>query len=235
MKLADHWFYAPDSSQTAAVFTPEEAMHATKVLRLREGDDLQWLDGKGGRYRGKLTDISKRSMSAEVVEIAQEAKPADTILAIGQLHDAARMEWLVEKGTELGVTCFLLVGSARVERTRYKLARLEAKCIAAMKQSQRSWLPELRETGFAEALTQTASTPYRYIAHCYEDLLRVEGTSGVPADEGMAIFIGPEGDFTIAEVEEALAATCTPLSLGSARLRSETAALAAILKLRSLV
>ena len=234
MKHADHWFYVPASSSKIVSFPQEEATHAVKVLRLQVGDGIQWLDGQGGRYIGKIITLDKRSLTAEVSSNSKEDKPSPTVLAVGQLHDASRLEWLVEKATELGVTEILLMATSRVERTRYKLPRLEAKIISAVKQSSRAWVPKVKEVSFAEALLTCKDFEARYIAHCYADRERVAGWSAVPQNKSACLFIGPEGDFTVEEVEQAEAAGYSSISLGSARLRTETAAIAALVKLRDL-
>lgn len=234
MKHADHWFYVPTPSSKTVSFPAEEATHAAKVLRLQVGDGIQWLDGLGGRFVGKITKIDKRSLMAETVSSSMEEQPTATVLAVGQLHDAARLEWLVEKATELGVSEILLVATSRVERTRYKLARLEAKIISAVKQSGRAFVPVLKEASFAEALSLCKHMDKRFLAHCYQELERDDTWQAVDQEKSACLFIGPEGDFTVGEIEAANAAGYISVSLGPARLRTETAALAAIVRLRAL-
>ncbi len=234
MKHADHWFFVPDSSTREVSFPAEEAIHAAKVLRLQVGDGIQWLDGKGGRFTGKITSLEKRSLSASVTSSSNEPEKAPTILAVGQLHDASRMEWLVEKATELGVTEIFLVKTERVERTRYKLSRLESKVVSAVKQSSRAWVPRIREVGFTEMLELSKQIESCFLAHCYSDLVRSADWNPVTSDVSACLFIGPEGDFTRKEVELANDAGFESISLGQARLRTETAAIAALVRLRVL-
>lgn len=210
-------------------------MHAAKVLRLQVDDGIQWLDGKGGRFLGRISSIDKRSLVAEVLSSTTEALLSATVLAVGQLHDASRLEWLVEKATELGVTEIMLMATSRVERTRYKMSRLEAKIVSAVKQSGRAWVPQLREVSFAEALSHCKDFDERLIAHCYADLKRNDEWALVEHGKSACLFIGPEGDFTITEVEQAEKTSYQSISLGKARLRTETAAIAALVRLRGLM
>ena len=235
MKYADHWFFVPDSSSKEVSFPSEEAVHAAKVLRLQVGDGIQWLNGKGVRYTGKITVIDKRSLIATVTSSIIDPQVVATVLAVGQLHDASRMEWLVEKATELGVTELLLMRTDRVERTRYKLSRLKSKAISAVKQSGRSWVPRIREVSFLEALDLCKEYENCLLAHCYTDLTRNGDWKPVSSAHSACLFIGPEGDFTRTEVEQAnKTGIIESISLGKARLRTETAAIAALVRLRNL-
>ena len=227
--LPDHWFYAPPTRADAerCHFDTEESRHASKALRLRSGDEIQWMDGVGGRYEGTITDLQRDRMTARVDRSAREAPPRGLRLCVGRLHDAARLEWLVEKATELGATEIVLLDTERVQRTRYRMERLHAKALAATKQSARAYLPQLREDSFEEAVAKTEDA-VRLIAHCYEDLARAPLAGFAAQTQPMALFIGPEGDFTREEVVLAEAHQCHAVSLGSARLRTETAAVAAL-------
>ena len=227
--LPDHWFYAPNDAHAPDLreFPAEEARHASKALRLRVGDDIQWIDGEGGRYEGRIQDISRLRMVAYVTAGTREVPPAPVGLYVGRLHDATRLEWLVEKATELGATEITLLDTERVQRTRYRMERLQAKALAAAKQSARAYLPTIREEDFG-AMVSEADGTLRVIAHCYRDLTR-EPLSGLIADaQPISVFIGPEGDFTRDEVALALASGIRAVSLGTARLRTETAAVAAL-------
>jgi 16S rRNA (uracil1498-N3)-methyltransferase len=234
VKHADHWFYVPDSSSTEVSFPVEEALHAVRVLRLQVGDGIQWINGKGGRFIGTITRIDKRSLTASVKEYSDEPKLAATVLAVGQLHDAGRMEWLAEKATELGVSEILLLSTERVERTRYKMSRLVSKVISAVKQSGRAWVPGIREVSYTQALDLANDYDTCLLAHCYSELDRNKEWKSVPVGQSACLFIGPEGDFTLAEVERASQLGIESIALGSARLRTETAALAALVRLRDL-
>ena len=248
MKLLDHWFYGSTPlGDDGYSFSPEETTHATNALRLGEGDGIQWLDGKGGRYVGVLTKVKRSGMVAEIRSKTVEAAKAPVRLSVGILHDQARLEWLVEKAVELGVSRIDLLQTARVQPSRYKQSRLESKAVAALKQSGGAYLPAIEKGNISDLFLSSggrlspkpgAPAPlFRVIAHCYSDLPRAR--FGTAASEeafgtwdsetlGLHLVIGPEGDFTQEEVASAEAAGFTAVSLGEARLRTETAAIAAL-------
>jgi len=234
VKLADHWFFVPSAASGLVSFPKEEAIHATKVLRLQVGDGIQWIDGQGTRFIGRITSLSKAALVAEVESSSFESQGSKTCLAVGQLHDASRLEWLVEKATELGVSEILLLSTTRVERTRYKMTRLHSKIVSAVKQSGRAWVPRLTEMSFEEALQHCQPLKTRYIAHCYLDQPRKTDWIAEDSRKTVCLFIGPEGDFTVDEVHKAEQAGYRSISLGNARLRTETAAIAGLVKLRNL-
>ncbi len=251
MKLPDHWFYGSAADGHARfTFSPEETTHATKVLRLRVGDALQWLDGAGGRYRGRITDLARSGMSATASTTELEPAPVAVRLSVGILHDSARLEWLIEKAVELRVTEVDLLRTTRVQPARFKMARLLAKAVGAMKQSGGAFLPSISVSTLDEVLAdaggglspkptvgESLHAAVKVIAHCDESLPRTpvaqayrEGLRNFVTPEGPALhlLIGPEGDFTTEEIARAEAAGFDAVSLGSARLRTETAALAAL-------
>ncbi len=255
MKLPDHWFYgSATADDTRFAFSPEETIHATKVLRLREGDVLRWLDGAGGRFEGVITSLKRSGMLTQTRAVIRELPEPVVRLSVGILHDSARLEWLIEKSVELGVTEIDLLHTARVQPNRYKMSRLNSKAVAALKQSGRAYLPAIRELDFtsllakrgaglspkpadASLLRQPSPPQIFLIAHCEDSLHRSPLTKAIAQqraasasapDVGLHLLIGPEGDFTTFEVEEAEAAGFVPVSLGEARLRTETAAIAAL-------
>lgn len=233
MRLPDHWFYTAAAAQPGASveFDALEAAHATKVLRLRSGDGLQWVDGRGGRHRGRISEITRAAMSAVVDSTSTDPPTSPLRLHVGILHDATRLEWLVEKATELGATQVSLLQASRVQRVRYRRERLEAKVLAAVKQSGRAYLPTLAEQSFAEAVSRFAAlggSASGALAHCHTDRPRLRLSEAGAGGGVTDLFIGPEGDFTGAEIDAAAAAGIVGVSIGKVRLRTETAALAAL-------
>lgn len=228
--LPDHWFYGDGGAVGETVaFSPGETVHAVKSLRLRAGDRLQWLDGRGGSYVGDLTTVTPGSMTACVLSQKRHPPPPSRKLAVGILHDPARVEWLCEKATELGATNVTLLQTERVERARYKLARVHTKTVAALKQSRRYYLPSIDEldiSAFIEACASDGGS--KLIAHCYGDIRRTPLRSQPVGLQDLTLMIGPEGDFTREEVAQAVDIGFSPVSLGPSRLRTETAALAAL-------
>ncbi len=234
--LPDHYFYGYETIASDTLtfsFSADEARHATRALRLRVGDELQWTDGRGSFYRGALTEVDRRGMSARVLARQPARAPFPVELGVGVLHDAGRMEWLVEKATELGATRITLLTTSRTERASYKLTRLHGKIIAALKQSGRAFLPELRELPYADILAEgLGGHEVGYVAHCRDELTREPLFERVSASRGSAsgcrLLLGPEGDFTETEIVAATDRGYVGVSLGTARLRSETAAIYAL-------
>ena len=221
----EYLFYAPTVDDAGLyVLDAEEARHASRALRLGVGDELAWTDGRGAGWRGRIEAQQRDGMLLRPARLLPAANTRPLRLIVGALHDAARLEWLAEKATELGVTRFDVVATARTQRTRYRMARLRAKALAAMKQSRRFVLPELKDLPFAEAIATLDGSGV--VAHCHGDLPR-QHMREVPLPLDYVI-IGPEGDLTAEEVADARARGAVPVSLGSTRLRTETAAVSAL-------
>jgi 16S rRNA (uracil1498-N3)-methyltransferase len=232
-------FYSPDLSQGANELSPEEARHCTQVLRKKSGDSIELCDGLGLRAEARILEASKKKVYFEVKNQFQVENPLRPFhLFLSPPKSSNRLEWLIEKGTEIGLYSLNLLQTFHSERRSWRLDRLERLAVAAMKQSGRSHLPKLREAGkFSEALLSDVKGR-KLIAHCDSDFDRngpAERT-GLPEilsvwdaeQEELSLFIGPEGDFSSQELEIAVNAGCQPVHLGEARLRTETAALAAL-------
>ncbi len=223
-------FYCPDIEQTP-VMPEAESGHCVRVLRHAAGDMFEVIDGKGGLYTVRLIDPHPKRAMVEIVS-RTELEPYWTgklILAVAPTKNMDRMEWLVEKGTEIGMDGFVPLLCRFSERKEIKRERLEKTAVSAMKQSLKSALPEIEEiTPFARFIDKYKGFPNKYIAHCVDDgerrLLSREYKPGYDT----VILIGPEGDFSAEEIKMALDAGFTPVSLGDARLRTETAALVAL-------
>lgn len=223
-------FYCPDIEQTP-VMPEAESGHCVRVLRHAAGDMFEVIDGKGGLYTVRLIDPHPKRAMVEIVS-RTELEPYWTgklILAVAPTKNMDRMEWLVEKGTEIGMDSFVPLLCRFSERKEIKRERLEKTAVSAMKQSLKSALPEIEEmTPFARFIDKYKGFPNKYIAHCVDDgerrLLSREYKPGYDT----VILIGPEGDFSAEEIKMALDAGFTPVSLGDARLRTETAALVAL-------
>lgn len=246
-----HLFYSPDIEATGEL-SAEESAHAVRVLRMREGDALTVTDGRGRFFEGTVALASQKHCGVSVKRVIVPSRYwRDEIhLAVAPTKNMDRMEWLAEKATEIGFDRLSLLGCDNSERRVVKTERLEKIVVSAMKQSHKPWKPEVE--GMLD-FKQFVARPFdgeKYIAHCHE---AAEGNAGEMA-EGMAlsgrnflgdvmsgkksalVLIGPEGDFSEAEVGAAVAAGFKPISLGESRLRTETAALVAVhlmnLKLR---
>lgn len=228
------YFYVPEAA-TAGELPADEATHAVRVLRLKEGDELMLMDGRGLFYRAEVTVASSHHCLYTVkAKLPQQRQWQGRVhLAIAPTKMAERIEWLVEKATEVGVDELSLLDCQFSERRQIKLPRLEKILISAMKQSRKAWKPELHEMQSFASFIKTHTEGHRYIAHCYEEVPRknlfdeLRQTAG--SDDDILVMIGPEGDFSIDEVHQAVDVGFVSVDLGKSRLRTETAGLAAVM------
>lgn len=221
-------FYAPGLPDDT-VLPESDSGHAVRVLRLHEGDSLQAVDGRGGLYDCRLVDAHpKRAIVA--VENRTELPPAwegRITVAVAPTKNLDRMEWLVEKLTEVGIDRFVPVLTARSERRVLKTERLEKIAVSAMKQSLKATLPEIWEmTPIDEFIAKTASeSAQRFVGYCDENYPLLSMAAEMKPNTPTIILIGPEGDFTADEISRVVAAGFVPSTLGRNRLRTETATL----------
>ena len=224
-----HLFYDPTISadEQLHILSEEESKHACRVLRLKEGDEIALLNGKGSEFVTRITDANPKKCRVEILQIREEEVPSYSIhIAIAPTKNNDRIEWFLEKATEIGVTEITLLLCSNNERKHTKEERFEKILISAMKQSKRLFLPKLNKlTSLKDFVT---SHPNGLIAHCYEEEKNTIFTSFKP-DE-CPILIGPEGDFTLQELELALKNGYKTLTLGENRLRTETAGLYACMQ-----
>jgi 16S rRNA (uracil1498-N3)-methyltransferase len=223
-------FYVPyllPSAETL-VLTEEESSHCIRVLRKQPGDEIQVLDGKGGLYTAAILDAHPKKCTAKVLNYCFKEPSVSVHIAVAPTKNMDRIEWLVEKGTELGCTQFTFMLTKRSERTKVNMERIHKIAVSAMKQSKRVYLPILdAPIPLNEFLT---NHPGGWVAHCDDALPRDQ----VDASGPFRMLIGPEGDFTPDEVKATLKANYRPVTLGDARLRTETAALKSIIILEGL-
>ena len=261
-----HIFYAPDLQAPGGRLPDEEAGHISRVLRMKEGDELFVADGHGNLHRCLLTLATKKYCEVQVIGTEQLPNhwQSPIHLCVAPTKNMDRMEWLAEKATEIGLDSLTFIRSANSERTVVKTERIEKILVSAMKQSHKAVKPLLvGMTPFDELISQPFDGQ-RFIAHCYDEAditndnnatskaadittnnnitskaADINATAThetakphlldvVAPDRPTQVLIGPEGDFSIDEVRRALAAGFQPISLGLSRLRTETAALAAV-------
>ncbi len=222
-----HLFFCPDLETGLVNLPEEEAHHATQVLRLGVGQRIGLLNGRGTRAEAELVDVNRKrcvAMVLESIEIAAE-RSARIHLAVAHTKQAERFEWLVEKAVEIGVDRITPLATSRTERARARIDRLERVAISAMKQSQRAWLPQIDTLTSLRDLLSEPLPKQRYYGLLAEHSLPFRDL--YEPDSDALVMIGPEGDFTPAEAEQMRAHGAMAVTLGSARLRTETAALAA--------
>jgi len=221
-------FYTPEISGSTYTLTKEESKHCARVLRKNIGDILDLTDGKGFFYKAEIIDASPKATVVNVIDkIPERHKRAFKLhIAIAPTKNISRTEWFLEKSTEIGIDTITPILTFHSERKEVKHERLLRVITSAMKQSLKATHPVLNEMiRFEEFITQPFEGK-KYIAYIddkYNDLLG----SKYQANEDALILIGPEGDFSAQEVEKAIALGFEPVSLGSSRLRTETAAVAA--------
>jgi len=220
-------FHAPDLSTDLVELPAEEAHHAAHVLRMRQGDRIALLDGQGTRAEAELVEVSKKRVVAHITSRVHTPieRMARIHIAVAPTKQMDRIEWFVEKAVELGVDRITPLITHRTERNRLRIDRLERVSIAAMKQSQRAWLPVIDEPISLADLLRTDLPAQRYFGWCegqHTSLMRAYS----PSSDAL-VLIGPEGDFDVDEADLLRAEGFTAVSIGNARLRTETAALAA--------
>ncbi len=227
------YFYVPDAAHVNEL-PADEASHAVRVLRLMAGDEMMLMDGQGTFYRAAVTMASNHHCMYEIQESLPQPRPWEghIHLAIAPTKLMDRMEWMVEKAVEIGVDEISFLDCKFSERDVVKTARLDKIVVSAMKQSRKAWKTELHDMVSFKDFIVANREGVRYIAHCYEEVERTslfEELKKRSAGDAVTVMIGPEGDFSIDEVQMAVKAGFCPVHLGSSRLRTETAGLSAIM------
>jgi 16S rRNA (uracil1498-N3)-methyltransferase len=220
-------YYAPPSQihGTVAELYEQEARHASKVMRAREGDSLVIVDGKGGRYEGPIQRITQETVQIEVQETQRFPKPQpELILGMGIIKKRDRLEFAVEKAVELGASRIALFRSQRTIKENVRMDRLESITLSAMKQSLRTWLPEISCYNSMEEVISYFPDAQCLLAHEKVESGN-EGLLNNPQSSRL-LLIGPEGGFTEQEVGVGREAGAKLISLGDYRLRAETSAIA---------
>ena len=207
-------------------FDKIESKHLSKVLRKKIGDGITIVNGVGYRFEGTLTSVHDKQCTAVVNQCKKiTSDPYHLHLYIAPTKSNDRMEWFVEKATEIGVHAITPIICQRSERRVVKQERLHKIAIAAMKQSLGAYLPMIHPfCDFFTALKQLEGKAF--IAHC-EDTEKVILDSQVLAHKSISIFIGPEGDFSTEEIKAAADENVTAITFGTKRMRTETAGIIA--------
>ncbi|MBR1415261.1 MAG: 16S rRNA (uracil(1498)-N(3))-methyltransferase [Prevotella sp.] len=235
----ERFFYVPDAAACSEL-PEEEANHAVRVLRLKEGDELMLMDGEGTFFRAVVTMTSGKHCYYSVEETLPQSRPwrGNLHLAIAPTKMMERMEWLAEKATEVGFDELSLLDCRFSERRVVKTLRLEKIVVSAMKQSRKAWKPVVNDMQDFRTFVARHTDGRRFIAHCYEEVPRVNLFAELckaPQDEAeisALVLVGPEGDFSIDEVRMAVDAGFVSVDLGKSRLRTETAGLAAVMMMQ---
>lgn len=230
-------FYTPDIEphHSSFVLSEEESKHAVRVLRLQVGEQIHLVDGRGGLYQTEILDAHPKRTTLRVISVQENFGrfPYEVHMAVAPTKNIDRIEWFLEKATEVGLTEYTPIICEHSERKEVKVERLEKVAIAAMKQSLKAYLPKINPSiSFQKFLAVQKDTEgiVKGIAHCIDSEKKFILTSFAPKQKYL-ILIGPEGDFSEKEISQALDAGFIPLSLGEARLRTETAALTSVIEI----
>ena len=220
-------FYAPDI-ETVPELPEDESLHCTRVLRLKTGDSITITDGKGFFYSANLVNPHPKHCQVIVTNRWPQQALRDYRLhmAVAPVKNLERMEWFVEKATEIGVDTITCLYCRYSERKQVNLLRLNKIAISAMKQSQKAILPEINEMIDFHAFILQDFNGMKMIAHCADNPKHLIKNVYLPL-RNVLILIGPEGDFSPDEINDAISAGFIPVSLGDSRLRTETAAFVA--------
>ena len=218
-------FYQPVVQEGINHLDQEEARHAIKVLRLQSGDPLRITDGKGSIYECTITDIAKSTCSFSVHKTISVPRRNFSIhIAIAPTKNIDRIEWFVEKATEMGIDKISFIQCKNSERKVVNMERIAKKAVSAMKQSGQAWLPDLRPIcPFDTILDEPCDQ--KYIA--YVDQSNTRHLKEAPLQSNYLVLIGPEGDFTQQEIHSATGKGFQKISLGTTTLRTETAGIVA--------
>ncbi len=223
------FFYIEDTRAENNLLTlnEETSKHIIQVLRMGVGKQLHLTDGKGSLLLAEIINDNRKKAGVKIIQSTFIAKPGKKIsLAVSLVKNNSRFEWLLEKLTELGVTEIVPLVCERTEKQQFRYERMKGILISAMLQSQQVWLPVLHDPVKLKTFMASANQHQKFIGHCEDDKPLKLLTDSGPFSEAV-ILIGPEGDFSAAEINAAIANNFVPVSLGNTRLRTETAAIAA--------
>ncbi len=218
-----------DAGSTEIVLSEETSKHMVQVLRMQVGEQLQLTDGKGNLVTVEIIDDNRKKCIVRILSVASIPAPVQKVaIAISLVKNASRFEWFLEKATEIGVSEIIPLLCTRTEKQHFRFERMKGILVSAMLQSQQSWLPQLWEpTKFNEAISNI-SYQQKFIAHCEDEKDKVQLAAQVLNNSATKlILIGPEGDFTNIEIEQASGHGFVPVALGETRLRTETAGIVA--------
>ena len=222
-------FYNKDLSQedSKVIINREESKHIIKVLRKKVGDIIFITNGKGILFTTKIKVINKNSTELKIIDSKHEAKSKFQVnIAVAPTKNNDRIEWFVEKSTEIGINSISTVLCEKSERKKVKTERLEKITISAMKQSLQLHKPIIEELVSFEEFTRNCKSDNKFIAHCKESEKLFLNNCKIKA-KTITVLIGPEGGFSDNEIDIAEKNGFISVSLGNNRLRTETAAITA--------
>jgi 16S rRNA (uracil1498-N3)-methyltransferase len=220
-------FYTPDIDNAFYTLNEEESLHCLRVLRLTKGDDIWLANGKGMLYKSKIIDDNKKKCTVEVVEIFKDHGKRNYSLhiAIAPTKNIDRIEWFLEKATEIGIDEITPLICEHSERKTVNMERLNRVITAAMKQSLKAYHPLLNKEKRFDDFVSSELNASKFIAHCGDDTMGLKDF--YQKGWNAVILIGPEGDFSEKEIARSKENGFTAINFGNNRYRTETAALVA--------
>lgn len=230
------FFYVPDAPSVREL-PQDETQHAMRVLRLHEGDDIMLMDGNGTFYKAQIVVASNHHCFYEIKETMPQPRQwkGRVHLAIAPTKMMERTEWTIEKSVEVGVDEISFLNCRFSERQQIKMPRVMGIVVSAVKQSRKAWMPQVNDMTDFKSFIDAHPSGRRYIAHCYGEIPRTslfdELRKESDSDDAL-VMIGPEGDFSIDEVQYAVQAGFVSVDLGKSRLRTETAGLSAVMMMQ---
>jgi 16S rRNA (uracil1498-N3)-methyltransferase len=221
-------FLVEKTDNSTAILSEEESYHCIKVLRMRQGDSVEMVDGRGGCYKGIIEDADSRKCRIKIQQTEKEYGKRNYLIhiAIAPTKNIDRLEWFLEKATEIGIDEITPIICQRSERKEVKTERLNKVIVSAMKQSLKAYLPKLNNVVPFPDFVKSNQSAQRFICTC-EAPANFHLKNVYQGEKTALILIGPEGDFTADEISLAVKNNFKEVSLGTSRLRTETAGIVA--------
>ncbi|MEP6464692.1 MAG: RsmE family RNA methyltransferase [Parafilimonas sp.] len=222
------YFYEQNIQQPTHVLSEETAKHCIQVLRMKEGEKLQLTDGAGSLFLAIIIRIDKKNCEIKIEECICYEKPesGNVCIAISLLKNATRLEWFMEKATEIGVAEIIPLICDHTEKQNFRFSRMHNILVAAMLQSKQTWLPKLHQPKKFNEIINEDIDGIKLIAYCDEAEKKSLAEVAV-ANKNIRMLIGPEGDFSKDEIALAFRQNYIGVTLGKTRLRTETAGIVA--------
>ena len=227
--MAVPYFYEPLLNNVTSTYTlcEETSKHCIQVLRMKEGDSIDLTNGVGTIFESIITLAHKKNAVVQIKSQRSIVAPAQKmVLGISLLKNAVRLEWLLEKATEMGIHTIVPLLCERTIHERFKTDRMQNILQSAMIQSQQAWLPQLPKPTDYTTFLNTYTASQKLIAHC-EPGHKISIKELHP-EQDCILLIGPEGDFSPNEIQQAIQQNYQAIHLGNTRLRTETAGLFAL-------
>ena len=219
------YFYVPEINSSITTLDETNSKHVVTVLRMKKGEELLLTDGKGKKAQAIIVDDHRKKCTVQVTKVEETPILTPSIsIGISLLKNTSRLEWFMEKATELGITEIVPLICDHTEKQHFKEERMQQILISAMLQSQQSRMPLLHQlVDFAEIINRKHAI--KLIAYC--GYASKQKLNSIPITSDTLILIGPEGDFSKQEFNDAVEKGFQPVTLGNTRLRTETAGIVA--------